>query len=194
MPETSVSLLERLRLCPDAPAWQRFVDLYTPLIRAWLHRHGVQPADADDLVQEVMGELIRELPGFKHEQRTGAFRRWLRSITVNRLRVFWRSRRGRPMGVGGTEFGRLLSELEDPESGLSRDWDVEHDHYVARRLLELIESEFEPATWQAFRMLVMEGKPTSAVAAELGVSVNSVRIAKSRVLSRLRHEIHGLVE
>jgi RNA polymerase sigma-70 factor (ECF subfamily) len=194
MPETSVSLLERLRLHPDAPAWQRLVDLYTPLIRAWLQRYGVQPADADDLVQEVMGVLIRELPGFEHERRTGSFRRWLRSITVNRLRAFWRARRGRPISVGGSDFGRLLSELEDPESGLSRDWDVEHDCHVARRLLELIESEFEPATWQAFHMLVMEGKPTAAVAAKLGVSANSVRIAKSRVLSRLRQEMHGLVE
>jgi RNA polymerase sigma-70 factor (ECF subfamily) len=194
MPETSVSLLERLRLCPDAPSWQRLVDLYTPLVRAWLQRQGLQPADADDLVQEVMGVLIRELPGFEHDRRTGAFRRWLRGITVNRLRVFWRSRRGQPLGVGGSDFGQVLSQLEDPESGLSRDWDLEHDRHVARRLLELIEPEFEPATWQAFRLLVMEGKSTATVAAELGVSANAVRIAKSRVLSRLRQEMHGLVE
>jgi RNA polymerase sigma factor (sigma-70 family) len=194
MPETSVSLLERLRLYPDAPSWQRLVDLYTPLIRAWLQRHGLQPADADDLVQEVMGVLIRELPGFEHDRRIGAFRRWLRGITVNRLRVFWRSRHGRPIGVGGSDFGQFLSQLEDPESGVSHHWDLEHDRHVARRLLELIEPEFEPATWQAFHLLVVEGKATAAVAAELGVSANAVRIAKSRVLSRLRQEMHGLVE
>src|SRR5262249_45830487 len=158
MPETSVSLLERLRSNPDAPSWQRLVDLYTPLIRAWLQRHSIQPADADDLVQEVMGVLIRELPGFEHERRTGAFRRWLRNITVNRLRVFWRSRHGNPLGVGGSEFGQVLSQLEDPESSLSRDWDLEHDRHVTRRLLESIEPEFERVSWQAFCLLVIEGK------------------------------------
>jgi RNA polymerase sigma-70 factor (ECF subfamily) len=194
MPETSVSLLERLRLYPDPPSWQRLVDLYTPLIRSWLQRHGVQSADADDLVQEVMGVLIRELPGFEHDRRTGAFRRWLRGITVNRLRVFWRSRRAQEIVVGGTDFGLVLSQLEDPESGMSRDWDLEHDRHVARRLLEVIEPEFEPTTWQAFRLLVMEGKPTGVVAAEVGVSTNAVRIAKSRVLSRLRQEMQGLAD
>src|SRR5262245_29373154 len=194
MPETSVSLLERLRLHPDAPSWQRLVDLYTPLIRSWLLRHGLQASDADDLVQDVMGILVRELPNFQHEHRAGAFRRWLRGITINRLRVFWRYRRGNPQAVGGTDFGEVLNQLEDPASGLSRLWDEEHDRHVAHRMLELIESDFEPATWQAFRLLVIEGKRTAAVATELGLTPNAVRIAKSRVLSRLRQEMMGLLE
>jgi RNA polymerase sigma-70 factor (ECF subfamily) len=86
MPETSVSLLERLRLSSDSPSRQRLVDLYTPLIRAWLNRHGLQSADADDLVQEVMGVLIRELPGFEHDRRTGAFRQQPRTSYYSRLR------------------------------------------------------------------------------------------------------------
>jgi RNA polymerase sigma-70 factor (ECF subfamily) len=194
MLETSISLLERLRLHPDAPSWQRLVDLYTPLIRSWLLRHSLQASDVDDLVQEVMSVLVRELPNFQHERRTGAFRRWLRRITVNRLRVFWRGGHGGPEAVGGSDFGQLLAQLEDPDSSLSREWDLEHDRHVARRLLELIEPDFEPATWQAFRLLVLEGKPTAAVAAELGLTPNAVRIAKSRVLSRLRQEMEGLVE
>ena len=194
MTETSVSLLERLRLRPDAQSWQRLVDLYTPLIRSWLLRYGLQANDVDDLVQEVMGILIREVPNFQHERRTGAFRRWLRGITVNRLRVFWRSRQGNPQAVGGTDFGEVLNQLEDPASGLSRQWDEEHDRHVARRVLELIEPEFEPETWNAFRLLVVEGKRTAAVAVELGMTANAVRIAKSRVLSRLRQEMAGMLE
>src|SRR5262249_32607592 len=114
MRDTPVSLLERLRLQPDAAAWQRLADLYAPLIRTWLRRHSVQPSDADDLVQEVLGVLVRELPDFQHQRRPGAFRRWLRGVTVNRLRVFWRSQRGRPAAAGGSDFEQALAQLEDP--------------------------------------------------------------------------------
>jgi RNA polymerase sigma-70 factor (ECF subfamily) len=193
MQPTPVSLLERLRLRPDEASWQRLVDLYTPLIRDWLRRHALQSPDVDDLVQDVLGVLVRELPQFRHDLRPGAFRRWLRNVTVNRLRVFWRGRRARPQTPADTDFERMLAQLEDGDSALSRLWDEEHDRHVARRLLELIEPEFEPTTWQAFRGLVLEGRPSAEVAAELGLTPNAVRIAKSRVLSRLRQEAEGLL-
>jgi RNA polymerase sigma-70 factor (ECF subfamily) len=192
MPETSISLLERLRLRPDSAAWQRLIDLYTPLIRDWLRRYSLQVSDADDLTQEVLAVLVRELPNFHHDLRPGAFRRWLRSVTVNRLRAFWRARRVVP--AGDDAFENMLEQLEDPESSLSRVWDREHDRHVSRRLLELIEPEFEPATWRAFGGLVLEGKSTAEVASELGLTANAVRIAKSRVLSRFRQEIEGLID
>jgi RNA polymerase sigma-70 factor (ECF subfamily) len=193
LPETSVSLLERLRLRPDPAAWQRLLDLYTPLIAGWLRRQGLQPADVDDLTQEALAVLVRELPHFQHDLRPGAFRRWLRTIAVNRLRTFWRARG--PRGVGGDPSReQLMDRLEDPDSDLSRLWDEEHDRHVVRRLLELIEPEFEPATWSAFRMLVLEGKPTRVAATALGLTPNAVRIAKSRVLARFRQEIDGLID
>jgi RNA polymerase sigma-70 factor (ECF subfamily) len=191
--ETPISLLERLRLSADAASWQRLVALYTPLIAGWLRRQDVQAADLDDLTQEVLGTLVRELPNFRHDLRRGAFRRWLRTICINRLRAFWRSRRPCPVG-GDPGREHLLEQLEDPESDPSRLWDEEHDRHVARRLLELIEPEFEPATWRAFRMLVLEARPTREVAAALGLSANAVRIAKSRVLARFRQEIDGLID
>lgn len=194
MPDTSISLLERLRLRPDDVSWRRLVDLYTPLIRDWLRRHDLDGADADDLTQEVMQVLVRELPNFRHDLRPGAFRRWLRTVTLNRLRVFWRGRRVRPLAAGGSDFGQILDQLEDPSSSLSRLWDEEHDRHIARRLLELIEPEFEPTTWRAFRGLVLEGRRTADVASELGITPNAVRIAKSRVLSRFRQEIDGLLD
>jgi RNA polymerase sigma-70 factor, ECF subfamily len=194
MAETSVSLLERLRLEPDAASWKRLVDLYTPLIRGWLSRQGLQPSDTDDLVQEVLTALVRELPGFRHSGRAGAFRSWLRITTVNRLRNFWRARQTRPLATGSSDLQNMLDQLQDPDSGLSRLWDEEHDRHVARRALDLIEHAFEPSTWQAFKAVVLEGKKEAAVAAALGISVNAVLIAKSRVLARLRHEIAGLVD
>src|SRR5439155_12281604 len=150
----------------------------------------VRPEDAEDLVQEVLGVVVRELPGFRHDQRRGAFRCWLRTILVHRLRAFWRSARARPVA----DADGVLDQLEDPDSGLSRLWDEEHDRHVVRRLLSMIEPEFEPATWRAFRGLMLEGKTTAGVAAEVGVTANAVRIAKSRVLRRLRREIDGLID
>ncbi len=194
MSETSTSLLERLRDPTDVAAWRRLTDLYSPLIRGWLRRYALQAPDLDDLVQEVLSVLVRELPGFRHNERRGAFRSWLRTITVHRLRAFWRAQRLRPDAAGGGDLPKELEQLEDPDSDLSRRWDEEHDRHVARRLLELIEPDFAPTTWRAFRRLVLEGSPAREVAAELGVTVNAVLIAKSRVLQRLRQERRGLTD
>jgi RNA polymerase sigma-70 factor (ECF subfamily) len=194
MVETSFSLLERLRNRPDPTAWHRLVDLYTPLIRNWLRRYLLQQPDVDDLVQEVLAVLVRELPRFRHDGRPGAFRSWLRTITVNRIRTFFHGQRTRPLATGDSDFERVLDQLADPTSTLSRLWDEEHDRHVIRRLLELIEPEFEPTTWRAFQLLVLQGRGTAEAAAELGMSPNAVRIAKSRVQSRLRQEAEGLID
>jgi RNA polymerase sigma-70 factor, ECF subfamily len=190
---TPISLLERLRLRPDADSWQRLVDLYGPLIAGWLRTVGVQPADVDDLTQEALNTLVRELPGFRHNLRQGAFRRWLRGIVLNRVRAFRRSRQPIPT-AGDPSLEQALERLEDPASDLSRRWDEEHDRHVVRRLLELLEPEFEPTTWRAFRMVVLEGMQTREVATALALSPNAVRIAKSRVLARFRQEIDGLID
>lgn len=194
MAETSVSLLDRLRHHPDAASWQRLVDLYTPLLRGWLVRYGLQPSDSDDLVQEVLTTLVRELPRFEHNGQRGAFRCWLRTTMVHRLRHFWRGQQKQPQTAASGDPHQVLNELEDPDSGLSRRWDEEHDRHVARRALELIEPEFAPTTWRAFQAVVLEGRKEAAVAAELNLSLNAVFIAKSRVLARLRREIAGLVD
>jgi RNA polymerase sigma-70 factor (ECF subfamily) len=192
MAETSLTLLERLREPSNARAWGRLVDLYTPLLHGWLRRQRVRPEDADDLVQEVLGVLLRELPRFEHNRRPGAFRCWLRLITANRLRAFWKDR-GR-QATGGADLGQQLAELTNSDSALSRQWDREHDEHVLRRLLELTEPEFTPTTWQAFRRLALEGRPAADVARELGTTVNAVLLAKSRVLRQLRREAQGLVD
>src|SRR2546421_2857972 len=118
MADTSFSLLQRLRSQPDAESWRRLVELYTPLIQGWLRRHAVAPADADDLTQEVMTVVVRELPNFQHNGQRGAFRNWLRTVTVHRLRVLWKARHHRPAATGDSNFLKVLDELEDPSSDL----------------------------------------------------------------------------
>ena len=194
MEETSISLLDRLRKQPDAGAWQRLVEIYTPLIRGWLSRHSAVPDDCDDLVQEVFTVLLRKLPEFERNPRPGAFRRWLQTITVNCLRETWRSRRGRPAATGNSQFLAMLNELRDPHSSLSRLWEEEHNRHVVGRLLALIEPQFEARTWRAFERVALDGVPPDEVAAELQISVNAVFIAKSRVLMQLRRYGKGLID
>jgi RNA polymerase sigma-70 factor (ECF subfamily) len=188
MTATSATLLERLRDRADDSAWRRLVELYTPLVRFWLARHLPQQADMDDLIQQVFTVVVEKFPDFRHNGHTGAFRAWLRGISVNRLRMFWRSR-----PHAGADPEPLLRQLEDPSSELSQQWDREHDQYVFHRALELIEPEFKPPTWEAFRRVALDGADAEAVAAELGLTVNAVCIAKSRVLGRLRQEVDGFV-
>jgi DNA-directed RNA polymerase specialized sigma24 family protein len=61
----------------------------------------VPSQDVDDLVQEVLGVVVRELPRFDHAGRPGSFRAWLRAVTVNRLRTSWRSQRAQPAAPFG---------------------------------------------------------------------------------------------
>ena len=189
-PPTSQSLLQRARDPSDRASWRRLVDLYAPLVRAWVRPNVRQPADVDDVVQEVLAQLACELPGFAHNGRTGAFRVWLRAITVNRLRAHWRDRQP---ACGGDVLERL-GQLEDPSSALSRAWDAEHDRHVAETILESIRLEFHSATWRAFEAMVRDERPTDEVAAELGMTPNAVLIAKSRVLKRLRQKAEGLLD
>src|SRR5262245_44229902 len=83
MLSTSVSLLERLRRPRDAEAWARFVALYTPLLLAWAHRLGLQPADAADLVQDVLVLLFQKLPEFTYDPGK-SFRHWLHVVLRNK--------------------------------------------------------------------------------------------------------------
>jgi RNA polymerase sigma-70 factor (ECF subfamily) len=191
--ETSVSLLERLRSSPDEAAWRRLDDIYRPLIRRWLLRDPKLGEGADDIVQDVMHVLVRELRGFQR-QRNGSFRRWLRTITAHRVLAHHRARRGRPRALGAPLEECPLAELSDPNSELSLLWDQEHDRWVLRRLLELVEPLFEPSTLAAFRRVVFDEVPAAQAAEELGLSVNAVLLAKSRVLNRLRQEAEGLID
>ncbi|MBM4071771.1 MAG: sigma-70 family RNA polymerase sigma factor [Planctomycetes bacterium] len=194
MSETSASLLEDLRERSDPRSWRRLMDVYWPLVYGWLRQRGLQHDDAEDLGQDVLHVLMRELPRFRYDRNRGTFRGWLRTITANRLRNFRRKHRARPVSLAETDWTRIASDLEDPASQLSQQWDQEHDRFVARRLLAAIEGEFEPTTWQAFRRVAYDGDKPAAVAGDLGISVNAVFIAKSRVMRRLRDKMRELFE
>ncbi len=187
MHTTSISLLERVRRLEERAAWERFVELYTPLLYYWTCRLGMQETDAADLVQEVFTILIRKLPEFHYESGK-SFRAWLRTITYNKWRDFRRRRAADPARAASEEMPDLPDPgAEDPF------WEREYRQHLVGRALELMQSEFQPTTWKACWECVVEGRPAADVANELGLSVEAVYAAKSRVLRRLRQELSGLL-
>lgn len=191
---TSMTLLDRLQKAGDSETWDRLVKIYSPLLNAWLRKYDVQSSDADDLVQDVLLAVSKELPTFRHNGRPGAFRAWLRSMLVNRTRNFWRTRDRQAQASGGSDMERRLAQLDDPNSQMSRLWNQQHDLHVAEQLLVMAEPHFTAETWQAFVRVAIDGQRADTVAEELGISVNAVFIAKSRVLSRLRLEAADIVD
>jgi RNA polymerase sigma-70 factor (ECF subfamily) len=190
-PQTSLTLLDRLKNPTNLQDWELFVALYQPLITGQLVRYNVEQHDAEDLCQEVLVVTFRALPDFEHNGRVGAFRNWLRNIIRHRALTFVRSRGRLPIPVSSIDHGfdPLSAALEpDPQ------WDEEHDQHVLSRALVLIEPNFTRSTWLAFRAQALDGHSPQQTADMLGLSVNAVMIAKSRVLAQLRELCSGLID
>ncbi len=194
MTETSASLLDRVRRQSDSQAWPRLLAVYSPLIRGWLRRDvRLKEHDADDAVQEVLSVVARRVSEFDR-QRTGSFRAWLKSITVNCVRQMLRRNQRRDGGTGDSDVLEMLHQLEDPEGPLSLQWDREHDEFVMKQLLQDVRAHFTESTWAAFERVALDEASADTVAAELGITANAVFIARSRVMARLRQEAAGLID
>ena len=183
--ETSLTWLGRLTGSPTESDWKQLLDVYGPLLAGWLTRSGVPAADRDDLVQEVLMVVVRRVGEFDRRG-PGAFRAWLRGILANHLKKYFRDR---PQSGPAIDLDAVAAD-----SVLGQQWDQEHDEHLAARALKLVEGDFAPATWAAFCRQVFDGRSAPEVAGELGMSVNAVLLAKSRVLKRLRAELPGLGE
>jgi RNA polymerase sigma-70 factor (ECF subfamily) len=187
MTETPVSLLERLRQPGAHEAWERFVELYSPLIYTWCRRAGLQEQDASDLVQDVLVTLVEAMPSFVYD-RHKSFRAWLRTITLNKWRDACK-RQGRVLPGGDA----ALAKAAVPDA-VEAFWEAEYHQHLTHRALQVLQSDFKPATWKAFWSQVVEGRPVAEIAAELGLSPGAVYAARFRVLDRLRRELAGMLE
>jgi RNA polymerase sigma-70 factor (ECF subfamily) len=187
MNTTPVSLLERLRHPNEPAAWERFVQLYTPLLCHWARRLGLQGPDSADFVQDVFTVLVQKLPEFRYDSRK-RFRGWLWTVTVNK----WRER-GRQEALRLQANPDALADpgAADPAEVVSEE---EYRQYLTRRAMQLMQSEFQPTTWKAFWECVVNERTAAEVARDLGLSENAVYLAKGRVLHRLRLELEGLLD
>jgi RNA polymerase sigma-70 factor (ECF subfamily) len=185
MQETPVSLLERLCREPEADHWQRFVELFTPLLARWGTRLGVPAADIEDLLQNVFVILFRKLPGFRYDP-TKSFRAWLWTVFHHET-IAWRKRQNRALPLSDKQ----LEALASPDI-IREATEAEYRRALTARALQIVQTDFPNQTWQIFCRVTVEGRPGTDVAREFNVTPNAVYLARGRVLARLRQELGDL--
>ena len=185
MDSTSPSLLNRLKNgSTNTLAWNRFVEIYTPLLMHWIGRLDLDRDEAADIAQEVLLSMMVRMPSFQYEPEL-SFRGFLRTVTLNKTRDYLRSNQVRRRH----EAQKLLDAPATPDSIFT---DQEFHQAIAQRALMLMRTEFEEATWRACWESAVNGRKAAEIANELGISVNAVYLAKGRVLKRLRQELDGM--
>lgn len=195
--QTSRSLLSRAQEDSSSEAWFQLSRIYEPLIAGWAVRAGISESHVDDISQEVMQTLAQELAKFEHNGRVGAFRKWLKQITIFRCRRYW-DRKKREVStakpIDDHSAISFLNDLEDPSSDISRLWDEEHDKYVLDEILKLVKTEFVERDFEVFFRNSIKGESAKRISNKTGVSVGNVYKIKFRVITRLKEVAAGLLD
>ncbi len=189
---TSQTLLQRVQQ-QESAAWQRFARLYSPSVYRWCRAAGLQEHDAADVVQEVFRAVFQGVARFRRQQNGPGLRGWLYGIARHKISDHFRHQQDEPAADGSPaahEFFAQLAQLPEDDPTSSDDYVAE----LSRRALQLIQTDFEATTWQAFWAMTVEGLAAAETAARLGISTAAVFKAKSRVLNRLRRELDGLLD
>lgn len=191
--ETRATLLIRLRDASDQEAWRQFASIYTPLVYRYALKNGLQDADAADVAQETMCNIVRVICDFKYDPSRGSFRGWLLTVVRNSLRKRYRLAQHQSLGSGDTGVHELLHQSPD-SSSLSADaaWDREYELWLFHKVANWIKGEFQSKTWDAFWKTTVDGLDVASVASELAMTCGAIYIARSRVLARIRAEIERL--
>ena len=190
-PDTRPSLLARIRNARDSVAWGQFTEIYTPLIYGYARKCGLQEEDAADVTQEVLSSIARAVGKLEYDPQRGSFRGWLFTVVRNQLRNFLASQRRRTRGTGDPAVHQLLEQQagKEPQDPL---WDQEYERRLFAWAAAQVRDSVEGRTWQAFWRTAVEGQSPKAVASQLAMTVANVRLAKSRVMVRLKEQIQRL--
>ncbi len=191
-PTTRASLLLRLGDSRDYEAWQEFVSLYEPVIYRLLRRHGLQDADARELMQELLLAVSQNVDHWDPDQGRGSFRGWLSRVARN-LVINWLKHSHRKMqGSGDTKWQMFFDQVPTGELAETAEFDREVRRALFRRAGERVRNEVGETTWQAFWETGINGMSPLAASGKLGMSAGAVRVAKCRVLARLRTAVGEL--
>jgi RNA polymerase sigma-70 factor (ECF subfamily) len=184
---TSPTLLGRLRDSPtDQAAWGEFVDRYGRKVYGWCRQWGLQEADAEDVTQNVLADLARQMRSFEYRP-SGSFRSWLRTVAYRAWCDLLESRKAAATGSGDTGVLRVLESVQARED-LLRQLAEECDRELLDEAMKRVRPRVEPHTWEAFRLTALENLPGAEVAARLEIAVTAVFKAKSRVQKMLQEE------
>jgi RNA polymerase sigma-70 factor (ECF subfamily) len=180
-------LLERVKL-REQRAWEQLVSIFSPLVLRWCRQSGVPAADVEDVGQDVFRNVFRRVGAFRRDQPGESFRAWLRTITVNRSRDHLRALANKPATA---EVSDDLKTATDP---IARVDEEEERGILMRRVLAYLQAEYAEESWRAFWRVTIQGEAVADVAAQLGITANSIYILKSRVLRQLREHLVELGE
>ncbi len=189
---TSVSLLGRLGSSPnDGAAWTEFVRRYGPRLLLWCRQWQLQEADAQDVAQNVLLRLSRQFETFRYDP-TGSFRAWLKTVAY-RAWCDWQDeqRRGMVRGSGDTAILGRLCEVEARDD-LVRQIEDEYDRELLEAASAQVRLRVEPRTWEAFELLTFQNFSGAEAAAQVGMKVGAVYVAKNKVQKMLREAIRRL--
>jgi len=191
---TRQSLLSRLRSWDDHDSWRDFFDTYWRLIFDVARKAGLDEAAAQDVVQETVLSVSREMPGFRYDRTRGSFKSWLRQVTRRRIADQWRKhyRQAGSPGIS-TEDPETAAEIAattaSSEGTWETLWDAEWTEHVTRTALERVRKEVTALQYQMFELYGVRGLPVGEVAKALGTSKMQVYLAKHRVGAVLRKEL-----
>ncbi len=191
-PATRPSLLVRLRDHRDNQAWGEFVELYAPLIYAYVRKRGLQDADAADLTQNCLRQVAAHVGRLDYDPRRGSFRAWLFTIVRNQCRNFQQQPRRLHQGSGDPNVQRLLELQPASEPEDKAQWEHEYRLRLLAWAAEQVRPQVQETTWQAFWQTTVEGKSGKEVAQTLGLTTAAVYLAKGRVVARLRAVIRDV--
>jgi RNA polymerase sigma-70 factor (ECF subfamily) len=179
-----------LRNDPGNPAaWEQFVECYGRHIFRWCRHWRLQDADAEDVTQEILLKLARKLGEFSYDP-SRSFRGWLKTVTHHAWRDFVEGR-GRRQSSADEGTREKLYDLE-ARADLIQKLDEAFDFELLEAATVLVRLRVAPQTWEAFRLLALEGMPAAEVAAKVGMQIAMVYVAKSKVQKMLQQEISKL--
>jgi RNA polymerase sigma-70 factor, ECF subfamily len=186
-PDTSHSLIARVKDLGDGAAWTEFLEIYQPVVFRMARRRGLQDADAQDVMQQVFLSISKSIEGWTPSDMQPPFRAWLTTIARNAITKAL-TRRPRDAATGSTSMIELLDAQPDPQATTAEIL-AEARKELIRWATEQIRSEFSEATWNAFWRTAIEGVPIAEVAKSTGRSAGAVYVARYRVIARLKEKV-----
>jgi RNA polymerase sigma-70 factor (ECF subfamily) len=190
-PETRDSLLVQVRSPANREAWDQFALLYRPVIDRLARQRGMQDADAQDLVQQVLIAVASAIGSYEKSGEGVRFRHWLHRVARNAI-VNALSRRPKDRGAGGSWAQELLLEQKGDDSQADAQIEREYRRELYLRAARIVRGDVQQETWRAFEMTVVENQSVDQAATELDKPVGSIYAARSRVMRRLRQAVQEL--
>jgi RNA polymerase sigma factor (sigma-70 family) len=194
---TRYTLLSRLEDRGDQDSWKDFFNTYWRLIYSVALKSGLTEAEAQDVVQETIISVARDIHKFERDRTLGSFKGWLRNIIRWRIADQLRKRtRALQADDSRTDEGgpRLdVAEIPDPagEAGETV-WEEEWQANLLKAALEIIKRRVKEEHYQIFDLYVLQQWPVRKVARALGVNVGLVYLVKYRMSALLKKEVRRL--